>query len=106
MYTARVDVSPLTPTMTFHSAFGSAFITPRPVAAVRAMVTATGPVHHFSLVRWERMISVYDEDTRHVVKGLRWDAANTTGAMEWFHQVHGRTLNGRKVQVTFKGRWA
>jgi hypothetical protein len=52
------------------------------------------------------MISVYDEDTRHVVKGLRWDAANTTGAMEWFHQVHGRTLNGRKVQVTFKGRWA
>jgi hypothetical protein len=53
----RTDVSPLQPTLTFHSAFGSAFITPRPVAAVRAMVTATGPVHHFSLVKWENRIS-------------------------------------------------
>jgi hypothetical protein len=107
MYTTtRVDVSPLAPTMTFHACFGSAFIIPRPVAAVRDMVEPRGPVHHYSLVKWENRISVYDEDNRHVVKALRWDVTDTAGAMEWFHQVHGRTLNGRKVQVTFKGRWA
>jgi hypothetical protein len=100
------DVSPLMPTMTFHSAFGSAFITPRPVAAVRAMVTATGPVHHFSLVKWETKITVYDEDTRHVVKSLRWDAWDTAGAMAWFNGMHGTVQDGREVVVTFKGRWA
>jgi hypothetical protein len=102
----RTEVSPLQPTLTFHSAFGSAFITPRPVAAVRDMVTATGPVHHFSLVKWENRISVYDEDSRHVVKSLRWDVTDVAGAMAWFNDVHGRMLDGRKVQVTFKGRWA
>jgi hypothetical protein len=106
MYTTRTDVRPLQPTLTFHSAFGSAFITPRPIAAVRDMVTTTSPVHHFSLVKWENRISVYDEDSRHVVKSLRWDVTDVAGAMAWFNDVHGRTLDGRRVHVTFKGRWA
>jgi hypothetical protein len=106
MYATRVDVSPLTPTMTFHACFGSAFIVPRPVAAVRDMVEPRGPVHHYSLVKWENRISVYDEDSRHVVKSLRWDVTDVTGAMAWFHSMHGTVQQGRKVQVTFKGRWA
>jgi hypothetical protein len=107
MYTStRVDVSPLAPTMTFHACFGSAFIVPRPVATVRDMVQPTSDVHHYSLVKWERMISVYDEDSRHVVKSLRWEAWNTETAMQWFHSMHGTVQDGRKVHVTFKGRWA
>jgi hypothetical protein len=31
---------------------------------------------------------------------------DVAGAMAWFNDVHGRMLDGRKVQVTFKGRWA
>jgi hypothetical protein len=102
----RIDVSPLQPTLTFHHCFGSAFTVERPVAAVRSMVQPTADVHHYSLVRWERMISVYDEDSRHVVKSLRWDAWNTEAAMRWFRSMHGTVQNGREVVVTFKGRWA
>jgi hypothetical protein len=106
MYTTRTDVSPLQPTMTFHHTFGSPFVVRRPVTAVRSMVTATGPTHHFSLVKWETKITVYDEDTRHVVRELKWDAWDTAGAMRWFHSMHGTVQQGREVVVTFKGRWA